>query len=378
MDGKQLRLSSKAMNQVQTLAHEMAHGALGYGADVQASREGSFLGGHGKHHVNLTAEMYDWLVDHGLAAEGIPRYSGPMQYGDKEQKAGNGISRRKKESLLQEADVADLFPTDEEREELRELLERVETLTREEYMRLVDSFLLPAASEKQLKKWIVEPAPDGLDWETRLKSWDKKSRDSIRKAVLRGFSEGESVPQVRKRIENAVAMPRYAAQRIARTEGCRIGNAAGQEALDSLGDFVTAYRYRCQMTRHSREPHKALNGVIYKRTPRGEYRNDNGEVLPTFPNGPNCQCMGVPLFLGIEDVDITDPERDANMEESVDSSAFSGINGQIEYGDPGLMKAWWDKVSVGARKTLVGVKKYRSLKRRLKREPTWDDVVGAS
>lgn len=275
--------------------------------------------------------------------------------------------RRVRESL-QEAKVSDLFPIGDDDEpgiEINAVAQNVAEMTQEEYMREVERYLMAAPTKSEINKWIVKPAPDGLDWETRLKSWDKQSRDSIRRVVVQGFSEGESVTAVRKRIEAAVAMPRYAAQRIARTEGCRIGNAGAMQAYEAVGDIIWAFEYTTLLDNRTRKAHRELNGRLYRRDKHGVYRDEQGNVLPLFPNGPNCRCYANPKFLGIDKV------------EDVDSSAFAGISGQWDYGDATLMSGWWKRASEGAKKTLIGVKRYRSLKRRLKREPEWADVVGA-
>lgn len=96
IDKNKITLSPGTSNQIHVLAHEMAHGALGFAEDMQIEGDYGIAQGHGKYHSSLNSEIYDWLVDTGLKKVGVERYSGPMKYGDRAEKATTTGSRTKR------------------------------------------------------------------------------------------------------------------------------------------------------------------------------------------------------------------------------------------------------------------------------------------
>lgn len=112
------------------------------------------------------------------------------------------------------------------------------------------------------------------------------TKQAIRDALEAGLKEGESIDQLRKRIEDSGAFARSRAELIARTETTRVTNGAQMDATQNIArELGVAATKTWVATRDSRV--------------RDSHLMMDGETVPidgTFPNGreapgePNCRC----------------------------------------------------------------------------------------
>lgn len=112
------------------------------------------------------------------------------------------------------------------------------------------------------------------------------TKEAIRQALSTGLVEGESIPDLAKRIEDSGAFARSRATLIARTEVTRVTNGGQRESLAAYqretGDTITK-RWLSARDSRVRDAHRAMNGET-----RGiDEEFSNGLQAP---GEPNCRC----------------------------------------------------------------------------------------
>jgi len=237
-------------------------------------------------------------------------------------------------------------------------------ISREEAMELIRSSLFEPPSAEDTERWLTEPVAGGLNWEERLKSWDQQARDRMLPQIVQSVSSGESLVELRKRLEPIVAGIRYKAQRIARTEGRRVAERAQLAAAEGLGEMLAGMQWMAVLDQWTRPDHAARHGKIYDRQPDGTYKARDGESMPDVPLGPNCRCMVSPVLNPPEEF-ASDPALRAQ---------FKNASGDL-IPDPSAYTRWFDQATQSQRKTAVGVRRYNAAKTRLGREPEWQDLI---
>lgn len=149
-----------------------------------------------------------------------------------------------------------------------------------------DPTLLPYAPKESPKAKLLRERMD-LIW----------NREKINSAIVQGILQGESIPEISKRLQKVTDMNKAAAIRNARTMMTSAENKGKQDAYDRLKAkgidiremWVATFDGR---TRHS---HRHLHGT-YKDPKTGEY--ENGLRYPADPMGApeeiyNCRCTQV-------------------------------------------------------------------------------------
>lgn len=133
--------------------------------------------------------------------------------------------------------------------------------------------------------------PGLVEYVQREASWlvtqvTDTTKQAVRDALAAGLVEGESIPQLAKRIEESGAFARSRAELIARTETTRVTNGGQRESLAryqaDTGDRITK-TWLATPDGRTRDAHRALNG-------------ESRPVAEAFSNGlqepsePNCRC----------------------------------------------------------------------------------------
>lgn len=237
-------------------------------------------------------------------------------------------------------------------------------MDRDEAMELIRSLLFESPSPKDVERWLTEPVGDGKTWDERLKSWDQQARDKMLPQIVQSVSAGESMRDLRERLQPIVNGPRYKAERIARTEGRRVAERAQLRAAEQLGDMLGGMQWMAVLDQWTRSDHAALHGKVYQRQSDGTYRADDGQSMPDVPLGPNCRCMVSPVLVPPEEF-ASDPALRAR---------FQNASGDL-IPDPAAYNRWFDRASEAQRKTAIGVRRYNAAKARLGREPEWQDLI---
>jgi len=242
-------------------------------------------------------------------------------------------------------------------------------LTGDEARSMVRRLLFPPPDEATVHRWLVQAVPGGLSWDQRLRYWEQPARAAMLNVLTQGLAAGENVDQLRARLIPFADGLAWKAQRIARTEGCRLAERAGRAAYGRLGDMLDGLQIVAVMDEWTRPHHAARNGRIYYRGPDGVYRDRQGQVLPDLPDEPNCRCMTIPV-LHMPDVLKDNPQALAAFE-----TATKGL-----IPDPASYADWWRQASERERMTAVGVRRYQIMRDKLAglpapRTPEWQDFI---
>jgi Phage Mu protein F like protein len=158
------------------------------------------------------------------------------------------------------------------------------------------------------KKWLKSYTP---------KLVDQLSQTSLRRIlgqVVRGQIEGESVEEIRARVERTTAsFVRSRPAFIARTESKIISARASADTIDSLGYAKSDLRKKWSTSKDDdvRDSHRKLEGVEIP----GDQRFANGLLYPGEANGPpaeiiNCRC--VLLWRVVKNAKIAPPQKPPN------------------------------------------------------------------
>lgn len=137
----------------------------------------------------------------------------------------------------------------------------------------------------------------GVDRKETVK-WNARHFQS---AITQGLLQGESIPDIAKRVQSVVAMSEGASIRAARTACTGAENAGRTQAYKRANDMGIGVlsEWRATLDTRTRVSHRMMNG---QRVKPGE-RFPNGCVEPGDPHGPaeevwNCRCALVPYVEG--------------------------------------------------------------------------------
>lgn len=232
--------------------------------------------------------------------------------------------------------------------------------------------------KKELAEKLIFAPPDARtvgqvltrgDWEGRLDSLSGEitNKRAVIGELVTGYSQGESVAALKKRVEPLVGGIKSSAQRIARTEAMRVAENMQREAWEPLGDMMVGAQIIAVLDERTRPEHSTRNGQIYYKNPVGAQRSM--AELPGLPDAPNCRCMASPVLAPPPDLATNKTLRDA--------LAASGPSGQT---DPSTYGQWFKAADPGRRKLVVGVGRYDAMRKYLtgqgvKRDLEWADFI---
>lgn len=243
------------------------------------------------------------------------------------------------------------------------------SVDRQEAMELIRQLLFPAPTIEQVRAWLEQAPPGGLSWHQRLRRWDEPTRAAMLNELCIGLSSGENVDQLRDRLQPLADGLAYKAQRIARTEGNRVAERASRRCFDGMGDLVDGLQIVAVMDEWTRPHHAARHGKIYRRGPDGQYRDQEGQILPDLPDEPNCRCMTIPVLAMPEEFRHNPAAR----------AVFLTATKEL-IPDPASYEQWWAQASTQERMTAVGVRRYQTVRDQLARlpvprKPEWADFI---
>jgi SPP1 gp7 family putative phage head morphogenesis protein len=204
------------------------------------------------------------------------------------------------------------------------------------------------------------------NWEARFDKLSKQITDKklAFNELATGYSQGENIRELQKRLEPIVGGIKASAARIARTEGSRIAEQIQRRTWDGLGDMMVGARIIAVLDERTRPEHATRNGRTYYRRP-GPGQKSIGE-LPDLPDAANCRCISSPILEPPEDFKKDPKIRDEYRAASGSSS-----------GEPSTYEEWFASASIAKRKMVTGVQRYATIQNQLadKREPRWSDFI---
>lgn len=143
----------------------------------------------------------------------------------------------------------------------------------------------------------------------KQKAWDRKRIQSV---LMQGILQGESIPNLTKRLEQVTKGDHNAAIRNARTMMTGVQNAGRTDAYDRANNMGIPVRKQWLATvdGRTRHWHRQLDGVIVDNDK--PFTNEFGKIM--FPGDPdadganvyNCRCTLLAAIKGFE-IDVTDP-----------------------------------------------------------------------
>ncbi len=246
-------------------------------------------------------------------------------------------------------------------------------LTDEEKEQIRQDVLFPPPSQAEVAQILglgrhrIEPTGTTYEtWENRFDGLSRLIQDKklAFNELAYGYTQGENIEQLKKRLEPIVGGVKASARRIARTEGSRIAEHLQRRTWDGLGDMMIGAQIHAVLDERTRPEHATRNGTIYYRQPKPGQKSI-GE-LPDLPDAPNCRCMAIPV--------LAPPKELAN--DPTIKAAFRSSGGS---GDPDTYDQWFKSATPAKRKMVVGVGRYSEIEKQLgeRREPRWSDFIDA-
>lgn len=244
--------------------------------------------------------------------------------------------------------------------------------------KIIAKVLFPRPSEEEVQQIIDRPMrvkqPDGTTrdakWQDRLEALSHKITDKTAAfgELVRGYTAGENIAQIRKRLEPLVSGIKSSAQRIARTEGLRVAERIQRRSWDQLGDMMEGAQILAVLDQNTRPHHAARNGTIYYK----DESKANGTTtkklseMPDLPDEPNCRCWSTPILTPPEEL-----KTDPTLREALRTTSGAGVPDPASYDD------WWRNATEPEKKIVVGVKRYNLVRDKVSefRPPEFDDFV---
>jgi SPP1 gp7 family putative phage head morphogenesis protein len=246
--------------------------------------------------------------------------------------------------------------------------EEIEKLTPEEYMQLVDAFVFKPLPRRVVNSILMAPGAGGLTWADRIDQLSKRVADpsQLARSLATGISSGETVGELRERIQPQVDNYRASAERIARTESRRVAESSNLASFDALGDMIVGMQYIATMDSATRPTHAARNGKIYHKQPSGQYVADDGERWPNPPWEPNCRCFGAPVLKQPKEF-----EQDPRVKAEFETAAGKDIP------DPAAYTHWFASATPKNQMEAVGKRRFQVVAGLLgdTTRPEWVDFI---
>jgi len=238
-------------------------------------------------------------------------------------------------------------------------------MSAEEWEAALAEMTFQPPSQQDIEAWLDHKGPGGMAWDERLRSWEGPTRDALRSELTQGLAEGEGLSALRARLKPLTEGITYKAQRIARTEGRRIGELAQQRTVQQAGDLIGAQEIIATLDQNTRPEHALRHGKRYDRQPDGSFVADDGEVLPDLPDAPNCRCFASAVLATPEEF-LTDPALGADFANATADTIP----------DPSAYSQWFLAAEEPVRIAAVGVRRYRAAQSVLDGAPEWIDFIG--
>jgi len=138
---------------------------------------------------------------------------------------------------------------------------------RDEQIRTYQQFLFEPPSLAETQR-IVYSNLGGINWLERLTQATRLAApQDLADAIATGYSQGETIQQLAKRLLPVVDGVRSTARRIARTESMRVAQQIQEETDEGLGDLLIGYQLIATMDQHTRPWHALRHGRIYYKDP---------------------------------------------------------------------------------------------------------------
>lgn len=238
---------------------------------------------------------------------------------------------------------------------------------------LFSKLLFPPLDEGQIAGIVFRPV-HGLTWLDRLGNATRfATAEQIAPVLIQSYSLGRTQRQIAQDLLPLVDGVMSTARRIARTEGIRIANEAGELADDSLGSLVIGKQILAQLDQNTRPKHRARNGTVYyKRPAPGQLGYKDMPHPPIDEDGTvawNCRCR-----LSV----VLAPSR-----RILDNPQLMAVFRDAEHkavADPITYAEWFQRADDKRRRLAVGSRKYAAMQAAMDRTEgpiAWEHFLDA-
>ena len=145
-------------------------------------------------------------------------------------------------------------------------------LSSDQWQGVLQELIFPPPSPARSRELIEAPDEQGFGFADRLEKLTRKADDADRVAseISTGFSEGENLQELEKRIRPLVDGIKSSSKRVVRTEGLRIAERMQRETWEALGDTMQAVQILAVLDQNTRSHHALRNGRLHYREPTGD------------------------------------------------------------------------------------------------------------
>ncbi len=244
------------------------------------------------------------------------------------------------------------------------LLAKVDELTDAEYTEMIKQLLFEPLSTETVERLLFSPNPvTGQSWQEHMIGLSKKITEpsAVANSMVTGLTQGETLDQIMKRVDEHIGKLNGSSRRVVRTEGRRLIEMASRETWDDISDLMVGAQIQETLDAVTRPEHADRHGTIYY----NDGRQPPLSEMPVLPDQANCRGYSAPVLKTPEEIE-TNPEV---------SAAFHNVK-HDEIPDPTTYSRWFAKATVEQRKLAVGATRYRTLVDKLGGvTPEWTEFV---
>jgi SPP1 gp7 family putative phage head morphogenesis protein len=155
---------------------------------------------------------------------------------------------------------------------------------------------LSSPSKAVIRTSVLSATFDDHKLKTWLKAYKKSVRVEMIKETTKGVVQGESIPQIGRRIRKLASVKRKQAEHIARTAVSSIVNRARDSVYIENKDIITKVQYRATLDTRTTLICINLDGKVFP--------TDEG---PRPPQHFNCRSIAVPVIASWKKFGLKDP-----------------------------------------------------------------------
>jgi len=147
---------------------------------------------------------------------------------------------------------------------------------------------LATVSAAQLRAAVMAFPFQGLHLREWMDKFEDGDKQRMRGQIMMGYLEGESVPQIMRRIRIIAPVSQRGAEMMVRTSLTHINSRAVRENIDANPDLFPKYQWVSVLDNRTTPICRAHAGKVFART--------NGPIPPAHPN---CRSTIFPLVKGV-------------------------------------------------------------------------------
>lgn len=140
-----------------------------------------------------------------------------------------------------------------------------------------------------------------------MKDFDTKIAFDVQGAVKLAVINGETIPEIRQRLNKILNVKVNQAEAIARTATATLVNQVRDEVYNENDDIIKAYQWIATLDSRTRIEHAIRNNLTW----RFRDKKPIGHNLPfrQTPDGVNCRCVLIPVLKSWKELGIDDLEE---------------------------------------------------------------------